>query len=137
MQYLGTECGKSKYKTHYLHRWILEAKEDDYVDHKNNLDTLDNRKSNLRVSTNAENNWNKNEAYKSNKTTGFRNVNYIPKQNQYRVQIMKDGKRYAWSFPVDKFEEACEFAETKRKELFGDYSGSSLKEERAVSDKVS
>jgi hypothetical protein len=36
---------------------------------------------------------------------------------------MKDYKRYKWKFPLDQFDEACKFADEKRKELFGDFAG--------------
>jgi hypothetical protein len=30
-----------------------------------------------------------------------------------------------WEFPANQFKEACEFAEKKRQELFGEYAGAS------------
>ncbi|MDR2485549.1 MAG: HNH endonuclease, partial [Treponema sp.] len=53
--YFGT--GKrinGKYKIVWLHRFIIDAPEGFEVDHIN-LDTLDNRKANLRVCTRAQN----------------------------------------------------------------------------------
>ena len=41
-----------------LHRFIMQAAEDQYVDHING-ERLDNRKANLRLCDNAESNWNK------------------------------------------------------------------------------
>ena len=62
----------------------------------------------------------------SNNKTGVRNVNLVNKyggKQVYLVQIMKNYRRYVWEFELDQFEEACEFAEKKRKELFGEYAG--------------
>lgn len=44
-------------------------------------------------------------------------------KNVYRVQMMRNGVRYKRDFTVDQFKEACEFAEKKRKEIFGEYAG--------------
>lgn len=58
--------------TVYLHRYLLDAPRGKYVDHINH-NTLDNRRSNLRIVTNQENNANRNGAYTTSKT-GVRGV---------------------------------------------------------------
>ena len=58
--------------TMYLHRYLLDAPKGLTVDHKNH-DTLDNRRSNLKLCTNQENNVNRDGAYKGSKT-GIRGV---------------------------------------------------------------
>lgn len=40
------------------------------------------------------------------------------------MQFQKDGERYRWEFPTSEFDEACKFAEEKRKEIFGEFAGS-------------
>jgi hypothetical protein len=94
------------------------------VDHKTH-NTLDDREENLRIITNADNSANRKGA-NLNCKTGVRNVHLITKykgKQEYWVQIMKDGIRYKWEFPIDQFEEACKCAEDKRKELFGEFAG--------------
>ena len=111
--------GKTKYKMLYLHRYIMDAKKEDYVDHKSH-NTLDNRKNNLIVTTDYGNVINRKGANKNNKTTGIRNITYIEKENAYWVQFMRKGERFRWVFNSDQFDEACEFAKKKRKEIFGE-----------------
>ena len=92
------------------------------VDHHNH-NRLDNRKDNLYITEHTNNSTNRKGANKNNKTTGIRNVTYIEKENAYWVQFMRKGERFRWVFPVNQFDEACDFAEKKRKELFGEYAG--------------
>jgi DNA-binding Xre family transcriptional regulator len=120
MHYSDEYKTKSKSKKIYMHRFLLNNP-DGFVDHENN-NKLDNRKKNFRVTENKYNLRNRKGANK-NSGTGVRNVNWIEKENCYKVQIMKNYERYVWDFPPDQFEEACNFAEKKRKELFGEFAG--------------
>jgi len=55
IQYIGMKDGKQIRKNIYMHRFIIGVEDSKvHVDHINH-DTLDNRKSNLRLCTNAEN----------------------------------------------------------------------------------
>ncbi len=114
--------GKYKSRTLLLHKYIMEAygmyKQVDHKDHN----SLDNRKINLRVVEAGNNSSNRKGANKNSKT-GVRNVHYIEKFDEYWVQIMKNGERFKWVFLGNQFEEACDFAEKKRKEIFGKYAG--------------
>lgn len=121
--YYVNEKGKSSPKRLMLHRWVINvSSKEDYVDHINH-NTMDNRKCNLRITNNSENSKHRKGANKNNKTTGVRNVCYVQDENIYRVQIMKNGERFLWIFPANQFDEACEFAKVKRKELFGEFAG--------------
>jgi len=98
----------------------MDAQENDYVDHINHK-SLNNTKANLKVTTDQGNVVNRKGANK-NSGTGVRNVNYGWERKEYVVQFMKSGIRYAWTFPLNKFEEACKFAKTKRKEIFKEFN---------------
>jgi len=122
-EYLGSLDGKVKYKIHYLHRWIMNAKEDEYVDHKEAENTLDNRRSNLRVTTNSENTKNKKSKNINNKS-GYRNVSW--NGNTWSVQLQIEGVNTTLKrFPKDQLEEAGKYAEKMRKELYGEFAGKS------------
>jgi len=118
--YLGTIDGRPKYKVIRFHRIILNCENNDIVDHING-DTLDNRKSNLRITDfggNTKNRCGEN----INNTSGERNVSLI--NGWYVVQIQVNGKNTV----VGKFndiEQARIMASQARQEYYGDYSGDS------------
>ena len=68
----------------YLHRYLMDAQSGTYVDHINH-DTLDNRKSNLRIVTNQVNNANRAGAYNTSRT-GIRGVS-VHKGNGKNPQL--------------------------------------------------
>lgn len=110
-----------KGKTLRLNMLLANSKQKVVADHIDR-DTLNNRRLNLRITNISQNSSNRDGA-NCNSKTGVRNVNYIEKLDEYWVQIMKDGVRYKWVSPSDKFDEACKFAEMKRQEIFGIYAG--------------
>jgi hypothetical protein len=73
----------------YLHRFILSAPSGLQVDHKN-MDSLDNRRSNLRLATNAQNHCNRKR--QSDNTSGFKGVDWH--KNRFRAQIKHLGVKY-------------------------------------------
>jgi len=114
--------GKMKGGTLSLQRIIMNVNDKKlYVDHENH-DTLDNRKYNLRVTINRKN-LSHRQGANSNSQTGVRNVNFGWDRKYYNVAFMKEGKPYIWEFPLSKFQEACAFADIKRKEIFGEFAG--------------
>lgn len=125
-EYLGTINGKSKYKIHHMHLDIMgniPGMKVDHIEHKLHS-SLDNRKRNLRVVESSKNSSNRKGANK-NSGTGVRNVNYGTDRKEYWVQFCKEGERFKWIFPLNQFNEACKFAEEKRKEIFGEFAGKS------------
>lgn len=119
--YNGMNANPSRQR---MHKLILNYEGHLRVDHKNH-NTLDNRKENLRIIVSDKNSANRKGANCNNKT-GFRNVHLVTRyggKQLYLVQIMKKGERYMWEFGLNEFDEACRFAEEKRKELFGEYAG--------------
>ena len=68
----------------YLHRFIIGAKEDEYVDHINR-NPLDNRKSNLRICTQSQNMAN--SATPKNNTTGSKGVYWHKAAKKWEAAI--------------------------------------------------
>ena len=81
-----TACGVNKQRTVFMHREVLGLTFKDGIlsDHINPEATLDNRKCNLRKSTNQQNQYNQ-RITKRNKT-GFKGVHQRP-DGSYRVDI--------------------------------------------------
>lgn len=60
------------------------------VDHING-DTLDNRRANLRITTDQHNRWNRHRAYR-NSSSGIVGVVFRPEMGKWRARISIDGK---------------------------------------------
>ena len=101
-----------------IHRIIMGAKKGEYVDHINH-NPLDNRRENLRICTNQENNWNKPPtAGKKYKGTSR---NPASKKNPWCAFIKKDYKSlYLGSFKTEEMA-ALEYNKFA-KELFGEFA---------------
>lgn len=104
------------YKVGRLHSLLMNTEE--VVDHKNN-DRLDNRKNNLRICTQAENNMNKIKP--NNNTSGAKGVSWSKTKRVFLAYINKDGKR----FQLGRFKDlilAAEAYNKAAKELFGEFA---------------
>ena len=84
-----------KETTIMLHREILNCPKGRQVDHING-NTLDNRKENLRICTNAENR--RNCKLSKNSTTGFKGVHWHSGMKKYQARIAVNGRRYSLGF---------------------------------------
>ena len=83
----------------YMHRLIMNAPEEREVDHKDH-DGLNNRKTNLRLATHAENCWNRRLPRTS--TTKFKGVIWNETSLRYQANITTNGTtRYLGSFDTD------------------------------------
>lgn len=93
-QWYATLAGDVWYARHYgsgyMHRVITGAADGQYVDHID-MDTLNNTRGNLRVVSNAQNQWNRGP-YKSN-ASGLKGVCYCRSTGRWRSEIQADGKR--------------------------------------------
>lgn len=67
-----------------LHRWLLDAPEGSYVDHINN-NTLDNRRNNLRITTNGANL--RNGRVRRNNTSGITGVRFRSERGKWEARI--------------------------------------------------
>lgn len=93
---------EDKKKIIYLHREIAEASFGQYVDHINN-NSLDNRKCNLRICTNAENARNHSGQPKQRKYSKFKGVKKNKNCSTYSARITVDYKEiYLGSFKTEK-----------------------------------
>lgn len=87
---------KTKNKTVWMHRVILERLlgrelvKGEYVDHKNG-DGLDNRRANLRLATNSQNQLN--QRRNSANTSGYKGVGWHRARKGFRARIKFQGKR--------------------------------------------
>lgn len=81
---------EGKSKTFYLHRFVTDAPKGKVVDHMNH-NTLDNRKINLNVCTQFENQQNLKGAKKNSKS-GVRGVAWDKANNKWRATIFVNGK---------------------------------------------
>ena len=92
------------------------------VDHINH-NTLDNRKCNLRVITQKKNLRNRNSRNINNKS-GYRNVSWNSRYNNWSVQLQINGKNKILG-RFDNVDEAGRFAEEMRKKYYGEFAGKS------------
>lgn len=76
-------------KVYHLHRVIMDAPRDKQIDHINH-NTLDNRKSNLRFATQAENN--RNQRVQKNCKSGIKGVYWRPEKKRWRAVLRFNGK---------------------------------------------
>lgn len=97
-----------------LHRFLMAPPPDMVVDHING-DTLDNRRSNLRVCTVAQNSRNKSG------WSGRRFKGVYERQGRWRAIVMKDGKQLqagAFASPI----EAAVAYDIAAREAYGEYA---------------
>jgi hypothetical protein len=76
----------------YMHQLILEPREGFWTDHIDRKKTLDNRKSNLRYATPAENAWN--TGPRSTNTSGYKGVTWDKRRGKWKAQISVNGRHY-------------------------------------------
>lgn len=122
--YYKDENDITQHTTIPMQRFVLDVTDPKiHVDHRDN-NPLNNRKYNLRQTDTSSNAQNRKGANK-NGATGVRNVNLVRKYDReiYRVQMMRKGEKFRWDFELYEFEEACKFAELKRREIFGEFAG--------------
>lgn len=99
-----------------IHRVVLGAKKGEEVDHMNG-DTLDNRKSNLRLVNRSQNEWNRGK--QKNNTTGYKGV--ICRDGVFIARIRVFGKLINLGSFRSK-EEAAEAYNEGAKEYHGEYA---------------
>ncbi len=101
-----------------MHRFIMRAKNGQYVDHING-DKLDNRRSNLRVCSAGENA--RNSRVPRNNRSGYKGVCWHTAKGKWLANIMKDGRRYHLGYFDDAFVAALVY-DVAARELHGEYA---------------
>lgn len=87
--YVVRNIGSNPQKSEFLHRRLMQAPKGQQVDHRN-CDTLDNRRSNLRICSPSENRQNVNR--RANNTSGYKGV--VKLGNRWIAQIRCDGRKH-------------------------------------------
>ena len=124
-EYFKDENGVTQHKPLYLEAFLENPNKysDVYIDHENH-DTLDNRRCNLRASTNSDNSKHRSHRNSNNKS-GYRNVAYVKRsKHPYWVQIVVNGKNTNMG-RFDDVHKAAEVAEAMRNKYYGNYAGNS------------
>lgn len=98
-----------------MHRQLMNCPDGFQVDHKN-INTLDNRKSNLRICTSSQNSQNRSK--RTDNTSGFKGVHIC--MGKYQVQITKNGKR-TYLGRYSDLDLARKAYESAAKDLHGEY----------------
>ena len=100
-----------------LHRTIIDVSEEKIIDHINH-NTLDNRKSNLRICTQNDNA--KNKSKQINNTSGVTGVSWYKKYEKWRVRIQVNNKDILIGYFDDK-EEAIKSRKEAEIKYFGEF----------------
>lgn len=107
-----------------MHRLIMGAQSNEVVDHING-NGLDNRRSNLRLCTRSENQWNR---HRTCGTSKYKGVCWASMMKKWKAAIRYYGKRINLGF-FDTEDEAAKAYDEKAKELFGKFVQLNIKEE--------
>lgn len=101
-----------------MHREIMHAPEGLLVDHKDR-NGLNNRKSNLRLCSPAQNAWNRRPA--PNCHSKYKGVTWHKHHNKWHVRIFGSGKNYYLGSFDDETEAALAY-DRKAEEFFGEFA---------------
>ena len=108
-----------RYRMIYLHRFLLKLTDKKiFVDHVN-MDTLDNRKENLRICTHSQNQMNTNK--NSRNSLGYKGITYDKRVNRYYASITLDKKTFYLGGYIDPIDAAKAYNKAAIK-FFGEFA---------------
>lgn len=111
--------GDRKRKTIHMHRIIMEAAEMQDVDHVHSGDTLNNKRDNLRLCTNAQNHYNQRKL--SPASSVLKGVIWCKANHKWQAQIKLAGHQiHLGYFAVER--DAALAYDIKARELFGKFA---------------
>lgn len=117
-----------KFHIVFLHRIVMDAKENDVIDHINHLPRkehkYDNRKSNLRIVTTSQNSMN--QHIRSNNTSGIKGVCWDKNVNKWRAYIGYQNRAIRLG-AFDNKEDAAKARKEAEEKYFGEYNLSNEK----------
>lgn len=102
-----------------MHRFIMNAPNGMLVDHKKAEDILDNRKSNLRLATRAQNSMNSRS--KKGSSSKFKGVSWNSLTKKWKLQIAFEGVNKHIGEFIDEVE-CAKLYDRKALELFGEFA---------------
>ncbi len=101
-----------------MHRAIMDAPPDMQVDHKNEYETLNNQRYNLRLATHGQNQMNTGKH--SHNTSGYKWISWAKARGKYRGRVVVNKQEYAVGYFDDPAEGYAACYE-KAKELHGKF----------------
>lgn len=107
-----------------MHRLIIDAPPDMFVDHING-DTLDNRRCNLRLCTNAQNQQNTGSRGGSSR---YKGVSFNKKSGKWIGAFLFEGRRYYCGL-WDSEDDCARAVDKKRGEVCGTFASKNLYDE--------
>lgn len=110
--------GNNKRSTILMHRVIMGAPDNVFVDHINH-NTLDNRRSNLRICTNSENQHNRVRSI--NNTSGYKGVTWNKKTQKWLSRVHLNGICHVLG-SFDDIKDAARAYDKFAKESFGEFA---------------
>lgn len=118
LKYAVRRMPKEASRVIYMHRVIANVREDQQVDHVNR-DKLDNRRSNLRAASEAENR--RNMPARSDNKSGYKGIHWDNNRKKYVVQICVNGRGY-WGGRHKNLTEAISTYNSMATELHGEFA---------------
>ena len=110
--YITNKKGKT------LHKFLMDCPSGFEVDHIN-LDTMDNRRCNLRICTHQQNQCN--QALQKNNTSGVSGVSYYHPRRKFRARIKVSAQDIHLGY-YNSFEEAVQARNVGMSCMFGEYA---------------